>query len=281
MADAVVEKLVANLRSLVYVDGYPPSFGHHCRMDKNRLRIIVAVVLLVPGLLVLKAIFRRGDSVPAIPTEMATTTSQAAMNNPSVLLAPTTAEEEQGMQFAPEAEKFASDMVEGQAGLRKYLTATQAKQVTAMLKGQHCDSQKMTVYYQQAVAEKLLVSDCNYEIEAAYGNTPAYYDIEYNIMLAVSKDQIHELKNVRAYKFMYESGSLAAVTNLNKNGRLQLWLDGTVCENDNSQDMPAIANLNDPVAECEATTIVEIIDGKLLPFKKKALPEKLPGKAVN
>ncbi|BBB62191.1 hypothetical protein UNDKW_3918 [Undibacterium sp. KW1] len=191
--------------------------------------------------------------------------------------------DEPGLLPAPEAEKFDIAVLEDRALLSQYLNPAQRQQALALLKNRHCESQKISVYFKKNVAEKLLVSDCYYLVSPGKDGNPGWYDTDYGIMLAVDKTGVVELKDIAQFKFMYESSKLSAVTSLNKNGRLQLWLDGLICENDGADDnddedaaasnaastpASAASQHRSSLAGCWSNTVVEVNGDKLEMFSK-------------
>ncbi|BBB68261.1 hypothetical protein UNDYM_4008 [Undibacterium sp. YM2] len=219
-------------------------------------------------------------SADAIASAAASAPTQAAASAAAVTKLPGV-RDEPGLLPAPEAEKFDVAVLEDRALLSQYLNPAQRQQALALLKNQHCESQKISVYFKKDVAEKLLVSDCYYLVSPGQDGNPGWYDTDYGIMLVVDKTGVVELKDITQFKFMYESSKLSAVTSLNKNGRLQLWLDGLICENDGADDDEDTAASNaastsasaasqhkSPLAGCWSTTVVEINGDKLEMYSK-------------
>ncbi|MFZ6713310.1 hypothetical protein [Undibacterium sp. TC9W] len=210
--------------------------------------------------------------------------AQASASAPALTKLPGV-RDEPGLLPAPAAEKFDLAVLEDRTLLSQYLNPAQRQQALALLKNQHCESQKISVYFKKDVAEKLLVSDCYYLVSPGKDGNPGWYDTDYGIMLAVDKTSVVELKDIAQFKFMYESSKLSAVTSLNKNGRLQLWLDGLICENDGADDddnddenaaasnaastSASAANQHkSSLAGCWSTTVVEVNGDKLEMFSK-------------
>ncbi|MFZ6679776.1 hypothetical protein [Undibacterium sp. Tian12W] len=221
-------------------------------------------------------------SADAIASAAASAPAQSAASAPLVTKLPGV-RDEPGMLPAPTAEKFDIAVLEDRALLSQYLNPAQRQQALAQLKNQHCESQKISVYFKKDVAEKLLVSDCYYLVSPGQDGNPGWYDTDYGIMLAVDKTGVVELKDITQFKFMYESSKLSAVTSLNKNGRLQLWLDGLICENDGADDnddegdaaasnaastpASAASQHKSSLAGCWSTTVVEVNGDKLEMFR--------------
>lgn len=261
-------------------------------MNQSQLRFIyIAVALMVA---VFAWLFWHQDGpvasasasadviASASASAAASAPTQAAASAPAVTKLPGV-RDEPGLLPAPEAEKFDVAVLEDRTLLSQYLNPAQRQQALTLLKNQHCESQKISVYFKKDVAEKLLVSDCFYLVSPGQDGNPGWYDTDYGIMLAVDKTGVVELKDITQFKFMYESSKLSAVTSLNKNGRLQLWLDGLICENDGADDnddedaaasnaastpASAASQHKSPLAGCWSTTVVEINGDKLEMYSK-------------
>lgn len=168
-----------------------------------------------------------------------------------------------GVLAAPEAEKFSIHLLADPAALSQYLTPAQHKQTLATLKNKHCLSPKITVHSKLGMAEKLLVTDCYYLKENGDGNVDPYYDTSYGIMLSVTQGGVFELKGVGNMSDLYETSALVAVTNLKKDGHLQLWLDADICE-------PAMleAGAIATPENCKTTGIIDIANAQMQVTKK-------------
>ncbi|MFZ6743729.1 hypothetical protein ACO0LC_10920 [Undibacterium sp. JH2W] len=182
-------------------------------------------------------------------------------------------EDHPGLLAAPQADKFDMMVVEDHAALLQYLTPAQHKQSLAVLKDQHCNSPKITVYAKKDLLEKLLVSDCHYLYQPEDKTIAPYYDTDYSIMLAVNMAGVFELKGIKRFKYLYEVSHLAAVTRLPKNGHLQLWLDADTCEpsapeEETNASQASSATAGGSPESCKSTGIVEIINDKMLLTKR-------------
>ncbi|MBC3911245.1 hypothetical protein [Undibacterium umbellatum] len=206
-------------------------------------------------------------AVPASPTANVVTASSASIpavsSTPDELIFMAGNEDHSGLQAAPEAEKFSTHLLEDPAALSQYLTPAQHKQTLATLKNKHCLSPKITLYSKLGMAEKLLVSDCYYLKETGDGNVDPYYDTSYGIMLSVTLGGVFELKGVKNMSDLYETSALVAVTNLKKDGHLQLWLDADICE-------PAMleAGAIATPENCKTTGIIDIANAQMQVTKK-------------
>ncbi|MFZ6873969.1 hypothetical protein ACO0LF_18075 [Undibacterium sp. Di27W] len=183
-----------------------------------------------------------------------------------------------GLQAAPEAEKFEKTVLEDRAALAQYLTPAQHKQALALLKNQHCESPKITVYSKATLAEKLLVSDCYYATDTGDSMVDPYFDTSYGIMLSVTLGGVFELKAAKHFVYLYETSELVAVTNLKKDGHLQLWLNADTCIPEAEEEpAPAIvasaastaSNTAAPAPDtCKTTGIIEVINHEMRLMKR-------------
>lgn len=152
---------------------------------------------------------------------------------------------------------FEALMVEGADGLKTVLSEKVALAAWVAFQNHRCHSSKFAVYQRNEKPEKLVVSECYRVITPATANTAEDIEIEYPVVLVAKGDSILEVSNLNEFGFMYQSGSINAVTDMNKNGCLELWLDGNICECGEGEEP----------CECDGTSVVENRDGKLYEYK--------------
>jgi hypothetical protein len=136
---------------------------------------------------------------------------------------------------APADEVFDEVQVEGLDGLSKILSHELDVQVRDILAEQPCKPATFYVYRKPGKQETIIETDC------MVGD-------EYPMILAATRDSIHELKELDRFGFMYQSGELKAVTDINGDGHSELWLEGDVCECDGEDNESC---------DCARTTVVE------------------------
>lgn len=252
---------------LVYGGGFCNSSVAVEHMKKS-VPFTVPFIILGVAVLATAAFFGRSwHSNAAMPVNAVASASSAsipvATSTQDELIFMPGNENHPGLQAAPEAEKFSMHLLEDPAALSQYLTPAQHKQTLAALKHQHCLSPKITVYSKLGMAEKLLVSDCYYLKETGDDNVEPYYDTNYGIMLSVTQGGVFELKGVKNLDDLYETSALMAVTNLKKDGHLQLWLDADTCE-------PGMieGNADATPENCKTTGIIDIANARMQVTKR-------------
>jgi hypothetical protein len=159
--------------------------------------------------------------------------------------------------FSPPAgTEFDSDILTSKGELSAFLKSPRlTSKLSATLSKHKCKASVFTAYTNTLSKKFLLVSDCNAESEND-GTS------EFPIMFVVSGGELVELENLSEFGFMYGNGKLKYVTDLDKNGRLELWLEGDISECD-----------GDDECNPSGTTVVEELSGKLykVDFAKKRL----------
>ena len=168
---------------------------------------------------------------------------------------------------APVADVFEKHRVDMSNNLNNELDQSLTKSLRDVLRKNNCKNQYVELYEKSGIPEKLLVTDCFRMVSTASQNAEAIRELEYPIMFALMKGRLHELSNLNDFAFMYESGTLKAVTSLKRDGNLQLWLDGYVCENDGEPETVPQGGKPEPVTDCRGTRVVEINNGQLLDYQ--------------
>lgn len=168
---------------------------------------------------------------------------------------------------APAGDVFDEHRLSISNELNKAVGQSLAQKLRNILRKNNCTNEHVQLYSKSGIPEKLLVTECFRLITAASKDTEAVREVEYPIMFALMGGQLHELVRLNDYAFMYESGTLMAVTSLNQDGNLQLWLDGYVCENDGESEAVLPGSKPEPVSDCRGTRVVEIINGELREYQ--------------
>jgi hypothetical protein len=166
------------------------------------------------------------------------------------------------LRSAPRHSAFLRTTVKTQKELANVVPSIAASKVWSMLKRHKCESHLLTVYYSPRSSSELVVSDCYRLIEPANGQDNAIYEIPFPVMVSIEGTEVNELSNLPEFGFMYDTGELKDVTDINHNGHLELWLEGAICECDGDY-------LPTEPCDCVGTTILENFGGKLRVYKKK------------
>ena len=263
-------------------------------MNKSLFRFIFIAFILIAA--VAAGLWWNRTTPAPVTVDSSATTSNAApaslAKDSPAAVAPPGEKQATGALLAPAAEKFDRVELQDRAVLLQYLSQAQHKQALSILEKQHCESPNITVYFKKDLAEKLLVSQCFYLVtDTGDEFVPPFYDPSYGIMLFVNKNGVFELKKVADFRLLYEFSKLTAVTNLHKNNRLQLWIDGLICENgaleedDKQSTSQAASQATSQVASnpastaepeftsgfkpgCFSTTIMEAVNGDVREYWK-------------
>lgn len=107
-----------------------------------------------------------------------------------------------------------------------------------------CDDTEVTIYINSNSKDQkeLAITNCRL-------NNDSY---EYPLVYILNKEKIYPIVNLNNYSFMYESGKIVNVTDVNDDGNFELWLEGDVCECDD----PSEKNCN-----CNGITVIEESEG--------------------
>lgn len=146
--------------------------------------------------------------------------------------------EERNLTIPPGA-AFDKLTVSGKEDLNKQLSSRLSEQVQNMVSKHGCETFPLDVYHKQGTDEKIIQTSCFDQKNTAN---------EYPVTFVSTSVSIRELAEMYRYGFMYQSGVLKAVTDINNNGHLELWLEGAICECDGEDNEPC---------DCTGTTVVE------------------------
>ena len=148
------------------------------------------------------------------------------------------------------------------------VTKLAAARVVAMFHASGCSKPAMTLYAKPGRPRMVLASDCLHLVAPAAGNEPERREIEYGMMMVIDGDDVQRLAKLDQFAFMYESGRLFAVTDLDHDGHLELWLSGTVYECGEGEDR----------CDSEGETVIEEADGAVREFDPSRWLARPPGR---
>lgn len=95
-----------------------------------------------------------------------------------------------------------------------------------------------------------------------------YAYVEYPLTLIVQGDEVAEV-DLSSQGFMYESGRISFITDLDRNNMLEFWLSGDVCECDGEPD-----DYGPNGCDCNGGKVLEYRNGVFQPWKKRT-PSKM------
>lgn len=157
---------------------------------------------------------------------------------------------------APAASSFQPETIVDAAMLRRRVSPLAATRIAALFRGSGCKISGMTLYAKPGLRRKLLTSDCQHRVAPASPDQPEQREIEFPMMTVIEGDSVRRLANMDQFAFMYETGHLFAVTDLDRNGHLELWIAGTIYE----------CGEGDDPCDSEGGRVVEEFDGAVRDF---------------
>lgn len=89
-----------------------------------------------------------------------------------------------------------------------------------------------------------------------------YAYLEYPLTIVILGNRVTEV-DLRAHGFMYESGRISFITDVDGNNMPEFWLAGAVCECDGEPE-----DYGPEGCDCDGGITVEFRDGSLQPLKK-------------
>lgn len=190
-------------------------------------------------------------------------------------------------QSAPEPARFAATRI--REGTGELLSALEWKQLRHRLAASGCESNDMLAYLRADRANALVVSNCYRQpIGDDTREELGWAHSEFPIVFLKTSEGLAEVNGLDAFGFMYESGSLVAVTDLDDDGDLELWLEGAICECDGEIDAEQHSETagdkdNDSATfahevsgggsacACDGFSVVELVGGEVESFQPDPL----------
>jgi sugar lactone lactonase YvrE len=112
-------------------------------------------------------------------------------------------------------EKFTQTTIKTLNELHNYLTQARFDEIIQILKECSCDQGEISVYHKEGKHNLIVL---------AQGIANSIYPK----VISVNDTRIKEIKI--EYGFMYDSGSITAITDVNNNGYVEFWVEGTIME---------------------------------------------------
>jgi hypothetical protein len=140
----------------------------------------------------------------------------------------------------PADKEFNKAVIHREEELNNLLPAELMEKVRSVVGKHACNLYPFQVYFKRGIQEKIIETSCH---------DSKYSWSDYPVMVVVSANAVRELVGMNKFGFMHQSGGLKAVTGMNSNGRLELWLAGAVCECHGDGNEPC---------DCTGTTRIEV-----------------------
>lgn len=134
-----------------------------------------------------------------------------------------------------------------------------------------CDSQHLSLFRRPGSSAQLILSDCPRPWIKPGPPPRVVANYNFGAMWIWDATGLHDVPALAQYfGFMYESGALTGVTDLNENGQLELWLSGTTYE-PGEDDGPG-DNEGLWIVEVSSSRRLKVLDPKKLITKSSSPP---------
>jgi sugar lactone lactonase YvrE len=112
-------------------------------------------------------------------------------------------------------EKFVGNEIKEKKDLLNYFSPERFEEILSALNSSPCGQGKLSIFRKEGRHKQLILSDgCN---------------AEYPAIISVNDTRV-KIIDLSSYQFMYESGIITAITDINNNGEVEFWLEGTIAE---------------------------------------------------
>ena len=135
----------------------------------------------------------------------------------------------------------------------------------AAIKERKCPQDDVAVHRNPKPEGKAMVVTvaCYPSLEPDQTSSRYYAYLEYPLTFVVRGDTVTEV-GLSAHGFMYESGLISFITDLDGNDMPEFWLFGAVCECDGEPK-----DYGPKGCDCDGGTVVEFRNGSLHPWKNR------------
>lgn len=221
--------LLGHLRQLTWdgAEGSTRGFGWAARW----LALLTFITLVAPT----------SEPLPLPP-------SDAAAEPPSMSPPPEplpTLEAHGSAQLPPADQRFQRDIILANGSADEALAPEQLVAARRHFSGFQCHDKTLILFHHRERPGKLLASRC-------YGD--GQVTTEFPAMLVWQGQQWRPVRDLDEQGFAYRSGTLTAVSDRNDDGRLELWLEGTLCDCPSPHGDAA----REATCACRGTTVVEL-----------------------
>lgn len=162
----------------------------------------------------------------------------------------------------PKSERFVSLSV---AQLAKLISEPAWMAANELIHKSHCPQENIVGHHSRKPGSKVVVITVQcYPPEGITESDDRYHmHLEYPLTIVVFGDHVTEV-DFRGHGFMYESGSILFITDINGNNMPEFWLSGSVCECDGEPK-----DYGPEGCDCDGWVIVEFKNSTLNPWKKR------------
>lgn len=160
----------------------------------------------------------------------------------------------------PKAERFVPLKVEQ---LAKHISKPAWRALHELIRKRHCPQDGTTGHHGRKPGSKVVVVTVQcYPRQGLAKSDDRYAYLEYPLTVIVLGDRVTEV-DLRAHGFMYESGRISFITDIDGNNNPEFWLAGPVCECDGEPE-----DYGPDGCDCDGGVTVEFRDGDLRLWKE-------------
>lgn len=162
----------------------------------------------------------------------------------------------------PKKENFIAVKVEQ---LTKHISSNAWRSVQELIRKRHCPREGVVGNYSRKPSSKVVVVTvmCHpREIQPESDDRGNEY-LEYPLTMIVLGDRVTEV-DLGVHGFMYETGHISFITDIDGNNKPEFWLTGDVCECDGEPE-----DYGSEGCDCGGGVTLEFRDGKLQPWKNR------------
>lgn len=160
----------------------------------------------------------------------------------------------------PKAERFVPLKVEQ---LAKHISKPAWRALQELIRKRNCPQDGTAGHRGRKSGSKVVVVTVQcYPRQGLAESDDRYAYLEYPLTIIVLGDRVTEV-DLRAHGFMYESGNISFITDIDGNNNPEFWLTGAVCECDGEPE-----DYGPDGCDCDGGVTVEFRDGDLQPWKE-------------
>lgn len=161
----------------------------------------------------------------------------------------------------PKAERFVP-LKEEQ--LAKHISKPAWKAAQELIRKRNCPLDGAAGHHSRKPGSKVVIVNVQcYPPQGLAESDERYHAyLEYPLTIIILGDRVIEV-DLRAQGFMYESGGISFITDIDGNNNPEFWLAGSVCECDGEPE-----DYGPKGCDCEGGVTVELRNSRLQPWKK-------------
>ncbi len=158
---------------------------------------------------------------------------------------------------------FTFDLVADRAELNTRLAPTEGEQVNQIITAFNCPADDIKLYARRGYQVKVLTLGCRQPESPTEENSQRSFEFdEYPLVIVINPGSVKRVENFSEFGFMYQTGTIMRVSDVDRNGAPEFVLGGTVYECDDPDGTNSPCN-------SEGTIVVEARNGKLVKLKEK------------